>query len=77
MAHGDRSASQVHDLHHVRVTVFRAEMVLVVASMRGSHRACGHFGDSGHRLLLHYRPPALSWRQPHAAVWAAVNLSIH
>ena len=57
MAHGDRSASQVHDFHHVRVTVISAETVLVVASMRGSHRACGHFGDSGHRLLLHCRPP--------------------
>ena len=59
MAHGDRSASQVHDLHHVRVTVIRAETVLVVASMRGSHRACGHFGDSDYLLLLHGRPPAL------------------
>jgi hypothetical protein len=41
----------------------RAETVLVIATMRGSHRACGHFGDPGHRLLLHRRP-VLYWRQP-------------
>ena len=77
MAHGDRSASQAHDLHRVRVTVIRGETVRVVASMGGGHRAGGHLGDSGYLVLFHGRPPALSWRHPHAAAWTAVNLSIH
>ena len=78
MAHGDRPASQVHDLHHVRVTVLRAETVLVVASVRGSRRAGGHFGDSGHRLLLHRRPrPVALLAAALAAVWTAVSLFIH
>jgi hypothetical protein len=42
------------------VTGIGAETVVVVASMRGCHRARGHFGDSAHRLLLHHCPPLLS-----------------
>ncbi len=75
VAHADGPASQVDDLHHVWVTGIGPETVVVVTSMRGCHRACGHFGDSAHRLLLHRRPPLLS-RSQSASCVASPNLYI-
>lgn len=74
VAHGDGPASQVHDLHQVGVAFISGVTVLVIATVRSSHRACGHFDASGHGLVFHRRLrlflPGVS---PHPAVWTSVN----
>jgi hypothetical protein len=74
VAHGDGAASQVHDLHQVGVAFIPGVTVLVIAAVRSSHRACGHFDASGHGLEFHRRLrlflPGVS---PHPAVWTSVN----
>jgi len=56
------------------VTFIGTDTVLVIATVRSNHRACRHFGDSGHGLLFHRRLrlflPGVS---PHPAVWTSVN----
>lgn len=50
VAHAHRAASQVDDLDGVRVTLIGTRTVVVVASVRGGHRACRHLGDAAHRF---------------------------
>jgi hypothetical protein len=68
VAHADGPSSQVHNLHHVRMAGIDAGTVVMIASMRGRHGACGHLRDSAHRLLLHRGPRLLSRRQSYPAV---------
>lgn len=74
VAHGEGSTSQVHDLHQVGVALIPGVTVLVIATVRSSHRACGHFDASGHGFLFHRRLrlflPGVS---PHPALWTYVN----
>ena len=74
VAHGDGPTSQVHDLYQVGVALIPGVTVVVIATVRSSHRACGHFVASGHGLVFHHRPrlflPGVS---PHPAVWTSVN----
>lgn len=46
VAHAEGTASQMHNLDHVRVARIGTETVVMVASMSGCPRAGGHFDDS-------------------------------
>src|SRR5687767_6362742 len=74
VAHGDGSASQVHDLHQVGMAFIPGVTALVIATVRSSHRACGHFDASDHGLVFHRRLrlflPGVS---PLPASWISAN----
>jgi hypothetical protein len=74
VAYGDGPASQVHDLHQVGVAFILGVTVLVIATVRSSHRACGHFDASGHGWVFHRRLRLfLPGFSPHPGVWTSVN----
>lgn len=78
VAHARSAGSQVHDFDDVRMALIGAGTVVVVASVRGTHRACGHFADSAHRSMVHRRPlTSLVQFLGIPAVWSAGNLSLH
>jgi hypothetical protein len=65
VAHGQRAAAQVHDVHRVRMTELYAEPVIVVSSVRRCGSACC---DGCHlcpiSYLIHALPPLLLERPP-------------
>ena len=77
VAHADGPASQVHDLHHMRMAGIGGETVVMIASMGGRRRACGHLRDSPHRFLLHRRPRLLSRLRSHPVCGPSPDLFIH